>query len=518
MPTTCRNLILVLGDQLDAQSVSLRDADPDHDVVWMAETQEEATHVWCHKFRLVAFFAPMRHFRRHLEKDGFTVDYHELTEDGRQGRVSSFARQLQDAVQRLQPDKLIVMEPGDYRVAQQLHRTADELGIELEQRENDRFFCSRDQFRQWRSGRKQMVLEQFYRMLRQQHDLLLDGDGKPTGGSWNYDQENRQTFGKAGPGELPEPKRFQPDALTRDVMAMVESRFADHPGSCEQFDLPVTREQALEALEDFIQERLAKFGQYQDAIWLGTDELYHSRLSHAINISLLHPREVVDAAIEAYRAGAVPLNSCEGFVRQIVGWREYVRGIYWDQMPGYLEKNSLHCNPDRDVPQCFWDGDTEMACVRDAMRLVLKFAYAHHIQRLMVLGLYAQLLGVAPLKFHQWHMAMYADAIDWVSAPNTIGMSQHGDGGLMATKPYCASGNYINRMSNACGQCRFNPKQATGEAACPFTVLYWDFLDRHRKQFEGNQRMRMQLKNLDRKSEDELRQIRKQAKELKDKF
>jgi deoxyribodipyrimidine photolyase-related protein len=515
MSRTCRQLVIVLGDQLDEESAALRDFDASQDVVWMAECQEEATHVWCHRFRLVAFFAPMRHFRERLRGRGITVDYHELPRDGRKARTSSFAKLLPEAIDRLCPERLVVMEPGDYRVREQLRNAAKEASLELDEREDTNFLCSLDRFRQWRSGRKQLVLEQFYREMRKEHDILMRGEGKPEGGDWNYDSENRQTFGKRGPGELPEVPRFEPDALTREVIEMVEHRFADHPGSAARFDLPVTREQALEYLRDFIEHRLPCFGPYQDAMWTGTAELYHSRLSHAINISLLRPAEVIEAALEAYREGHVPLASCEGFVRQILGWREYIRGIYWDQMPDYLDRNSLQCDRDQDVPPFFWDGETEMVCVRDSMRLLLETAYAHHIQRLMVLGLYAQLVGVAPRKFHEWHMAMYADAIDWVSAPNTIGMSQHGDGGLMATKPYCASGKYIQRMSNACGSCRFDPAKATGPDACPFTTLYWDFLDRHRQRFENNHRMRMQLKNLDRKSSDELREIRAAAEKLK---
>lgn len=515
MNTRCRNLVLVLGDQLDPQSAALDGFDKRQDAIWMAENQEEATHVWCHKFRLVAFFAPMRHFRDQLLADGYTVHYHELPGDARKARTSSFANLLTDSIALLQPKNLIAMEPGDYRVLQQLRTTATSAKLPLEERENRSFYCSTERFRKWRGDRKQMVLEQFYRVMRKEHDILLDGDGQPEGGSWNYDSENRGTFGKQGPGAVPQPIRFSPDEITQEVIAMVNARFKDHPGSTDAFDLPVTRQQALQYLEDFMTHRLANFGQYQDAMWNGADELYHSRLSNAVNIGLLRPSELVDQAIAAYREGKIPLPACEGFVRQILGWREYVRGIYWDRMPEYEEMNSLECDPEQDVPSFFWDGKTEMACVADAMRLLLSTAYAHHIQRLMVLGLYAQLVGVHPKKFHQWHMAMYADAIDWVSAPNAIGMSQHGDGGIMATKPYCASGNYINRMSNYCKGCRYKPSESTGPNACPFTVLYWDFLDRHRQRFESNMRMRMQYKNLDRKSETELHKIRSQAAKLK---
>ena len=288
---------------------------------------------------------------------------------------------------------------------------------------------------------------------------------------------------------------------------MVAERFGDHPGRLEKFDLPVNRQQALQSLGDFIEHRLPDFGTYQDAMWQGETFLYHSRLSHAISLHLLTPREVVAAAEAAYRDGSAPLASTEGFIRQILGWREYVRGVYWRQMPDYENRNSLDCDWQQDVPSFFWDGQTEMACVADAMRLLIDTAYAHHIQRLMVLGLFAQLHGTHPLRFHHWHMAMYADAIDWVSLPNALGMSQHGDGGLMATKPYCATGKYIDRMSNYCSGCKYQPAEATGDRACPFTTLYWDFLVRHRDRFESNNRMKLQLRNIDRKSDDQLHQI-----------
>jgi deoxyribodipyrimidine photolyase-related protein len=300
-------------------------------------------------------------------------------------------------------------------------------------------------------------------------------------------------------------------------MGMVESRFADHPGSLEHFSLPVTHDEAVRAVRDFVEHRLAEFGTYEDAMWTDEPFLYHSRLSAALNVKLVSPRYCIDKAQEAYEAGAAPLNSVEGFVRQILGWREFVRGVYWHHMPAYGEMNALECS-DRGVPGLFWDGETDMRCVAQCMRSVLDHAYAHHIPRLMVLGQLALLSGVHPFEFHQWHMAMYADAIDWVSLPNTLGMSQYGDGGIVGTKPYCATGKYINRMSNYCSDCPYDPDQATGDGACPFTTLYWDFLARHRKRFERNRRMGFQMKNLERKKPAELEAIRKEASELLDRI
>lgn len=506
-----RHLVIVLGDQLSLGLSALDGLQADRDLIWMAENDEEATHVWCHPYRLVSFFAPMRHFRETLIRQHLPIDYHALSPDPEHDRGCGFGNLLERAIRQHRPRKVIVTRPGDYRVKQILTETCQQAGVEIEFREDRDFYCTPERFARWAAGKKSLVMENFYRVMRSEHGVLMTDGGEPVGGQWNFDHDNRQKFGKSGPGKVPPVPSFAPDAITREVIVMVQSRFPDHPGSADAFDLPVTREQALVALQDFVDHRLARFGEYQDAMWSGSGFLYHSRLSHAMNLHLLSAAEVVAAAVGAWASGRVPLNSAEGFVRQVLGWREYVRGIYWLKMPEYASLNALGCDADRDVPACFWDGKTEMACVADAMRLLIQTAYAHHIQRLMVLGLYAQLLGVHPARFNDWHLAMYADAIDWVSLPNCLGMSQHGDGGIMATKPYCASGNYIRGMSNHCQGCRYDPKRSIGDDACPFTTLYWDFLDRHRDRFRANHRMAMQLKNLERKSETELAAIRERA-------
>lgn len=510
-----RHLVIILGDQLSTSLSAMDDFDHKRDRVWMAENDQEATHVWCHKYRLVGFFSPMRHFRERLRKQKFKVDYHELVADRRKSRSSSFESLLTESLRQDRPERVILTRPGDYRVQSEIAKTCEAAGVELDVREDRDFFCTPERFADWANGRKSLVLENFYHVMRTEHDVMMQSSDKPAGGQWNYDQENRKKFPKSGPGDVPPHPRFEPDAITRQVIEMVNHRFSDHPGTADRFDLPVTRDQALILLEDFIQNRLPRFGDYQDAMWAGSDFLYHSRLSHAMNLHLLSAHEVVQAATTAWASGHAPIAATEGFVRQVLGWREYVRGIYWLKMPEYATLNELQCDPHQDVPSFYWDGKTEMACVADSMRLLIHTAYAHHIQRLMVLGLYCQLLGVHPDRFNRWHMAMHADAVDWVSLPNALGMSQHGDGGIMATKPYCASGNYINGMSNYCGKCRYNPKQAVGEDACPFTTLYWDFLDRHRDRFKSNHRMSMQLKNLERKSSDEMHQIRIRATELR---
>lgn len=512
--TTVRNLVLILGDQLDAELSALDNFDPARDRIWMAENQNEATYVWSHKQRLVLFFSAMRHHRDALTAHGFDVDYHALQADGRRDNGHTFADILTASIKRLQPDRLVMTECGDLRVQRMLDDCAHAQGLTLQVRPDRHFYCDLEAFDSWADGRKRLVLEDFYREMRRHHDVLMQGD-KPTGGTWNFDKQNRKPFGKAGPPALPPLYAFIPDEITREVIYMVAARFADHPGKIDAFDLPVTRDQALVALQDFIDNRLAHFGPYQDALWTDLHFAYHSRLSAALNLHLLDPRECVDAAVCAYEAGYAPIHSVEGFVRQILGWREFIRGIYWREMPAYADHNALGAT--LPVPAALWDGDTDMACVGDAMTNVLQHGYAHHIQRLMVLGLYCLVAGVNPRAFHDWHMAMYLDAIDWVSLPNALGMSQFGDGGLLGTKPYCASGNYINKMSNYCKHCRFDHKRASGDNACPITTLYWDFLDRNESLFTDNHRMGFQLKNLDNKRNDEtlMTEIREQAAALK---
>ncbi len=513
-----RHLVLVLGDQLNRTSAAFDGFDPQADQVWMAEVAEESTHVWTHKARIVMFLAAMRHFRDQLLAEGLPVEYRELPGKKTTREPQSLAAALATSLRQYQqagqmPASLICVEPGEWRVRQMLEAVAAEAGLPLEIRTDRHFFTSADEFAAHAEGRKQLRLEFFYRPLRERFNILMD-DGEPAGGQWNYDADNRGSFGKSGPGTLPAPQQFKPDAITQGVIDLVETRFAKHPGDVAAFDWPVTPQAAQAALKDFITHRLSQFGAYQDAIWTGEPWLYHSRLSAAMNLKLLDPRDVVAAAEEAYRDGQVPLAATEGFIRQILGWREYVRGIYWKFMPEYAQRNALEA--DRPLPGFFWTADTEMNCLRDALGQTLSHGYAHHIQRLMVTGLFAMLYGVKPEEIHQWYLAVYVDAVEWVELPNTIGMSQYADGGVMASKPYCATGAYLDRMSNACKSCRYKPKVAHGAEACPFTTLYWDFLARHEARLRKNPRMTMQLKNLDRKDASDLRAIRRQADELRE--
>jgi deoxyribodipyrimidine photolyase-related protein len=507
-----RNLILVLGDQLDLQSSAFDGFDKQRDAVWMVEVASEATYVWSHQARIALFLAAMRHFRDRLRKRGFTLHYRRLDEKGNQG---GFAAELKAAARREKPERLIVTHPGEWRVLQQLDGAADELGIELEIRPDRHFFSTPEEFAKHAKRRKQLRLEYFYRELRKKHDVLLDGD-EPAGGQWNYDRENRAAFGKSGPGDVPPPHRFTIDRTTREVLTLVEQRFGDHPGSLENFNWPVTSRQANKALDEFIEHRLANFGKYQDAMWTDQPFLYHARLSAALNLKLLDPRRAVAAAEMAYRKGSAPLSAAEGFIRQILGWREYVRGIYWLYMPEYLQRNRL--NADAPLPSFYWTGETEMNCLRQVVGQTLEHGYAHHIQRLMVTGLFALLLGVDPREVHEWYLAVYVDAVEWVELPNTLGMSQYADGGVMASKPYAATGKYIQRMSNYCVGCRYAPGKATGEDACPFTTLYWDFLMRHEAKLKKNTRMALQVKNLARKNSGEKAAIRRRANELRATF
>jgi deoxyribodipyrimidine photolyase-related protein len=397
--------------------------------------------------------------------------------------------------------------PGDWRVLQAIQAVAQAQGLPLDVREDRHFFCSVSDFAAHAKARKSLRLEYFYREQRRRHHVLMQHDepgAEPAGGQWNFDADNREAFGAAGPGAVPARSRFEPDAVTREVIALVEARFGSHPGRLDDFAWPVTRAQALQSLQTFIRERLPLFGRYQDAMWPGDPWLYHAHVSAALNLKLLNPREVVAAAEAAYRGGHAPLASVEGFTRQILGWREYVRGIYWTRMPAYLERNALDAH--EDLPGWYWNGATDMACLRDALDQTLTHGYANHIQRLMITGLYALMLGVEPRQVHAWYLAVYVDAVEWVELPNTLGMSQYADGGLMGSKPYIATGRYIQRMSPYCKGCRYDPAERCGDTACPFTTLYWDFLMRHEATLARNPRMALQVKNVTR-----LTEVQKQA-------
>jgi len=488
-----RHLILVLGDQLDLEAAAFDGFDAAQDAVWMAESHEESTHVWSSKQRIALFLSAMRHFSQALSDAGRPLHYHRLDDTDAAADLKSLGAKLQADLKTLAPKRVVMTAPGDWRVFQQLKVSVEATGLKLEVCEDRHFFTTISDFAAHADGRKSLRLEYFYRELRQRYNILMDDD-KPAGGQWNFDADNREAFGPQGPGPVPARATFEPDALTREVIKLVNTRFSNHPGTLDSFAWPVTRPQALQALQRFVNERLPLFGRYEDALWPGEPWLYHSHLSSAMNLKLLSAREVVQAVETAYRVGDVPLQSAEGFIRQILGWREYVRGIYWTQMPSYVERNALSAQ--EELPTWFWTGHTDMDCLRDAITQTLEHGYAHHIQRLMVTGLYALLLGVRPQQVHAWYLSVYVDAVEWVELPNTLGMSQYGDGGLMASKPYVATGKYIQRMGGPCKGCRYDPALREGERACPYTTLYWDFLMRHEKLLAKNARMALQVKNL----------------------
>ncbi|MGJ3243667.1 MAG: cryptochrome/photolyase family protein [Opitutales bacterium] len=511
---TIRNLIVVFGDQLNRDASAFDGFDPDRDAVWLAEVAAEANYAWSHKQRIALFFSAMRHFRNDLEADGIRVWYTTIGDGENTGKLSA---QLLAFFEKGLVERVIATLPGEYRIRKGLETVCGQADIPLEIREDRHFFCSPEAFDSHVEGRKSLRMEFFYREMRKAHGVLMEKDDKdrlqPTGGNWNYDKANRDSFGNKGPGDLPDPPFFKPDAVTRAVLTDVERHFGDHPGSLESFRWPVTPGQAQQALKAFIRDRLPTFGQYQDAMWTGQPFLYHSLIASSLNLKLLDPRDVIGAAEKAWQQGDAPLAAVEGFIRQILGWREYVRGIYWRFMPEYLKRNGL--DADETLPDFYWTGDTPMVCLRECIGQTLEHAYAHHIQRLMVTGLYGLMLGVSPQEMEGWYLAVYVDAVEWVTLPNTLGMSQYGDGGLMASKPYIATGKYIQRMSNYCSECRFNPARRTGEQACPFTTLYWDFLLRHEDRLRDNHRMSLQVRNINRLDQDEKQAIRSRARAIR---
>lgn len=493
-------LVLVLGDQLDQRSPALAAARRNDAVVLMIESAGEAAHAWSHKQRIALFLAAMRHHAAALRDAGWTVDYQPL-----EAAHGSLALGLADAISRHAPERVRMVEAGEWRVQAMIESACADAGIPLQVHEDSHFYCRRDEFARWARGRKQLVMEFFYRDMRKRFDVLME-NGKPVGGAWNFDRANRGSFGHKGPGAVPAPQRFMPDATTRGVLAEVAARFPDHPGSLEDFGWPVTAAEAEGALQGFIAQRLPLFGRYQDAMWQGEPWLYHAHIAAAMNLKLLDPRRAVAAAVAAGRSGHAPLEAVEGFVRQVLGWREFIRGVYWLEMPGYAARN--HFRHDRPLPGFFWDADTELNCLQQCFGDTLANGYAHHIQRLMVIGNFSLLAGLDPRAVCAWFLGIYVDAVEWVELPNTLGMALHGDGGIVGTKPYVASGAYIKRMSNYCAGCRYDPGKRSGADACPFNLLYWDFLARHREQLAANPRMGLAVKNLERIGAAELAQIR----------
>ncbi|OYY72602.1 cryptochrome/photolyase family protein [Sphingomonas sp. 28-63-12] len=478
-------IILILGDQLSPAIACLRTANKATAIILMCELAEETTYVRHHQKKLAFIFSAMRHFADELRQAGWTVDYVRLDDPGNSG---SFRGEVERATRRHGTTTLNVTAPGEWRVLNDMQGWACKPTI----MPDDRFLCSSTEFACWAAARKTLRMEYFYRDMRRKTGLLMNGD-QPEGGQWNYDHDNRKAAKRDQ--YFPDVPRYAPDAITVEVLSLVNERFADHFGDLEPFWFATTRGDAHTALAHFIDYTLASFGDFQDAMLLTEKFLSHAVIGLYINCGLLDPLGVCRAVEAAYRKGRVPLNAAEGFIRQIIGWREYVRGIYWLKMPDYANNNVLGAT--RPLPDFYWTGNTQMACVRACIQQTREEAYAHHIQRLMVTGNFALLAGIDPFAVHEWYLAVYADAYEWVELPNTMGMSQFADGGLLASKPYVASGAYIDRMSDYCKGCSFDMKAKNGPKACPFNYLYWDFLVRHDARLRGNPRMAQMYRTYD---------------------
>lgn len=497
-------LRLILADQLSATLASLQGLNKLTDTVMFCEVMEEATYVPHHPKKIAFLFAAMRHFALTLETEGVRVRYIKLDDAQNTG---NFTNEVQRAVMELKPSHLIVTEPGEYRVREMMNLWKTTLGTSVEILPDTRFLISHDEFAVWAKGKRQLRMEFFYRDMRKKYSILMEANSQPTGGEWNYDKENRKPP-KAG---MTSPPRIshKKTPITQEVLSLVSDRFSHHFGVLEPFHYAVTRAQALVELEHFIKYLLPNFGDYQDAMMAGEPYLYHSLISSYLNAGLILPLEICQQAEAAYRSGIAPLNAVEGFIRQILGWREYIRGIYWLHMPKYADLNELKA--EHPLPQFYWTAKTEMFCVAEAIRHTRDHAYSHHIQRLMITGNFALLAGLDVKQVQKWYLAVYSDAYEWVEMPNTLGMALFGDGGVVASKPYAASGKYIHRMSNYCEQCSYSPNDTTGDKACPFNALYWDFVVRHQDKLRSNPRMHYVFSTWDRFSLEKQQAIRTQA-------
>ncbi|SEN04121.1 deoxyribodipyrimidine photolyase-related protein [Sphingomonas gellani] len=497
-------IVPVLGDQLSLDLASLRTTDPADAVVLMVEVREETGYVRHHKKKIALIFSAMRHFADMLRQAGWTVDYVTLNDPANR---QSFTAEVVRAVERHSASAVRVVEGAEYRVRAMQDGWAKDTGVPVEILDDDRFICPIAEFLTWAKGRREYRMEYFYRDMRRRTGLLMTDTGQPEGGQWNFDHDNRETPPRGL--NYPLPERFEPDAITRDVLALVASEFAGHFGDLEPFALPVTREQALKALDHFVATALPDFGRYEDAMIAGQEYLYHSVLSSSINLGLLSPIEVCRAVQSAYEKGDVPINSAEGYIRQIIGWREYMRGMYWRDMPAFESRNALAAT--RPLPEFYWTGETDMRCMAESVGQTKREAYAHHIQRLMVLGNFALIAGVDPKAISDWFLVVYFDAYEWVEMPNVIGMSQFADNGAIASKPYASTGAYIDRMSDYCGRCRYDVKTRVGPDACPFNALFWDFVARNEDRLRGNGRMRNMYATWDRFSDASRAEIRASA-------
>ena len=479
--------LLVFGDQLTLDNTALEAGKLGRDVVLLIEARDSGA---AHKIKRVFHLAALRAFVDELRRQGWEVDHRRISE------TPVFADALQDHLKIHRPDCLVAMEPNNWSQHKELEEIATRSGIRLETTPTCQFVTPRADFLKFATGKKRLLMEAHYRQMRRNLGILMQSDGEPEGGAWNYDAENRKSvrdWKKDGAPKPPTPVTAKRPLcpLLKEVIADVNRFFPEAPGRAEDFWLPHTREGALEMLEQFVEKRLPLFGDYQDLMLQDASAMFHSVIAGPLNLGLLLPMECIDAAVRAYRDGRAPLAAVEGFVRQIIGWREFVNGVYWVKMPDYLASNSLEAT--RPLPAFFYSGDTSMNCLRCSIGEVRSTAYNHHIQRLMILGNFLLLAGIDPQQAHDWFLEMYIDAHEWVMAANVLGMALHADGGFMATKPYAGSAAYISKMSNYCSGCDFDPNKKSGPGACPFNLLYWDFYDRHATRFAPNPRTSMMV-------------------------
>ena len=501
-------LKLILGDQLNLQHSWFKEVDSSEVFVLM-EMRQETDYAPHHIQKVVAFFGAMRNFSEVLKQAGHQVHYLALDDKANRQQLEA---NLNFLIEKFNADGFAYMEPDEYRLDQQLKEYVLGLNIPSEVVETEHFMTSRSELTEFFEGKKQLILEFFYRRMRKKFDLLMQLD-QPEGGQWNFDKNNRKKW--KGTPSIPEP--FYPKANDLEALKeMIENAGVKTIGAFDknQFLYPLSRTQALEQLDYFCRYLLVHFGDYQDALHTDEVNLFHSRISFALNAKIIRPLEVVQTVITYYREHSddIELSQVEGFVRQIIGWREYMRGIYWKEMPAYASMNALeNTNP---LPEFYWTGKTKMNCLHQSITNSLDNAYAHHIQRLMITGNFALLAQIHPDKVDEWYLGIYADAIQWVQITNTRGMSQWADGGIVATKPYVSAAAYIHKMSNYCDSCQYDKKKRVGEDACPFNSLYWNFLDDKKQFFAKNNRMAMMLRLLEKIPAEDLVQIKLRAAQI----
>lgn len=499
-----KTLRLLLGDQLNSQ-YSWFDEVNSNVVYVMAEMRQETDYVKHHVQKVAAFFLSMRNFSEELTKRGHQVVYYKISDANNPHNLEQL---VLDLVEKNKIEQFEYQFPDEYRLDEQLKSICEKLTIPTKAVDSEHFYTSRNELADFFKGKKQLLMESFYRMMRKKHDVLMVGD-QPLDGKWNFDHNNRNQYKNEVP--IPFPLEFHKNV--GEIIAEIEAQNVNTFGSidAENFSWPTSRNESLQLIDYFCEHLLAHFGTYQDSLFSGHKFLFHSRLSFAMNSKMISPKEVVDAVILYYYQNqeTIELAEVEGFVRQIIGWREYVRGIYWKEMPNYAQMNALeNYNP---LPEFFWTGKTKMKCMQHSISQSLTESYTHHIQRLMVIGNFSLLAQLHPDEVDAWYLGVYIDAIEWVEMPNTRGMSQYADGGIVATKPYVSSGSYINKMSNYCGSCHYKVKEKLGEKACPFNSLYWHFLDEKKHHFANNQRMSMMLALLRKMKPEELAATKEKA-------